>query len=354
MENEQIGSGFYTGAMLGAAVGDAVGSFYANEKKKETPLAILRFGGLMQLAVFTAEGLLRATHRAKMHGTNGTFAEIIYESYLRWMKTQSVNYDDIVNLPEKDGWLIRRRELYHKGAPLKRTLRALKSKRIGDLDHPLNKEADFEALLPVLPVGLMFPGDVKDAFRIAAEAAALTHGAPEAYLSAGFYAALISSLVAEIPLTEAISLALKELETWPKHQKVKERIITSLYFLDETENDSSEELHEDLTRFENSFKNSIVAQDILAYSLYCTLRFQDDFREALLRSVRYKGAPEACGMLVGSLLGVVNGEESIPKDWLEALKHKDIVLQVADDLFTGIKGDIYSTNREWADKYPGY
>lgn len=354
MENERIESDFFQGCLLGGAVGNALGVYKLQTKKSTGFDDKIRFGGLMQMALFTAEGLLRAIHRAKMHGTNGTFAEIIYESYQRWLKTQRVSYNDLVHLPQNDGWLVRRSELYHKSVQLKNTVAALKVGKPGDWAHPLNHHDDFEGVCRVFPVGLMFPGDIKSSFKVGAEACALTHGGREAVLCAGLLAAVISGLVTETTLTETVSKALTELQLWPGHEKVQGAVVSALYFLDDLRELPAEQAQTEITQFTARFGKSIQAQDILAYSIFSLLYHPDDFRAAVETSLMYEAAPQATGMIVGAVAGLINGLHAIPAEWSSALKCSDIVLQIGSDLLTGIKGDIYTIDKEWAEKYPGY
>lgn len=344
----------YEGCLLGAALGNALGVQSIDKKNAATLSETLRFNGLMQITLFTAEGLLRAMHRAKLHGSNGTFAELIHESYMRWLRTQSVDFEDVIQLPDHDGWLIRRRELYHKTHALPHTVESLKSGKTGDLFKSNNTYSDAEGLVRVFPVGLMFPGDEKLSFHLGAEVCALTHGGRDIQLAAGFYAALIAALVEGLLLPEGISRALAELEKWSGHEKVRTAVVDALYFLEETWEESSEEKQTSLMQFEKRLEQSSEDTGFLSYALCCMLSFQDDVEKGVKSAIGYQKAPAAMGMFVGSVLGLINGESGIPAEWASRLKYRDIILQVADDLLTGIKGDIYTTNREWADKYPGY
>lgn len=354
MENTRVNSEFYIGCMLGAAIGNSMGGCCRSGKVAPGFTSSLHFDGLMQLALFTAEGLLRATHRAKMHGTNGTFAEIIYESYQRWLKTQSVDYSDLTALPKNDGWLLRRSEMYYKGVPLDYTPAVLKSNIPGEIGKPVNHYTDYEGFLRVFPIGLMFPGDPKLSFRVASEATALTHGGAEAYLSGGFYAALISALASGMVFTQAVETALDVLGSYPGADIVRIAVTDILYLIDELNETPEEEIEAAIMRFIEKIEDPSSAPQVLAFGLLCVLRNPDDYKSAVLQAVRYKAAPHAVGMLAGSVSGLKLGETVLPDEWQVNLKHRDIVIQVAEDLLTGIKGGIFIVDREWLSKYPGW
>lgn len=354
MENGRIGSEFYIGCMLGAAAGNSMGNCCRQGQMPPGFTSSLHFDGLMQLALFTAEGLLRATHRAKMHGSNGTFAEIIYESYQRWLKTQRVDYNDLIELPKNDGWLMRRNEMYYKGVPLKYTTEILKKNKPGEIAKPLNRLVDYEAILRVFPVGLMFAGDAKIAFQVGAEIGALTHGGAEAYLSAGFYAALISELANGAVITQAVESAMGLLDASAAAAIIRSAITDILYLCDELAEAENEQQAQMIADFIKKIEHPEAASQVLAFGLFCVLRNTGNFKECVLQAVAYPEAPHATGMLAGSLSGLILGETALPEEWVSSLKHRDIVIQVAEDLLIGIKGGIFIIDREWVAKYPGW
>ncbi|MBN2796806.1 MAG: ADP-ribosylglycohydrolase family protein [Clostridia bacterium] len=56
-------------------------------------------------------------------------------------------------------------------------------------------------------------------------------------------------------------------------------------------------------------------------ALYFILRFEDDFKKALLQNVMCGGDSAARGMVIGAVLGAYHGESEIPVDWLASMKH---------------------------------
>ncbi|MGL4292508.1 MAG: ADP-ribosylglycohydrolase family protein, partial [Bacteroidales bacterium] len=354
MKTDRIASEFYAGCMLGAAVGSAMGNCCRQENKTTGFTHPFYFDGLMQLALFTAEGLLRATHRAKMHGSNGTFSELIYESYQRWLKTQLTDFNDLVEMPQNDGWLVRRSEMYHKGYQPKHTMDVLKKKEPGDMRNPVSGYSDYEAMMRVFPIGLMFPGDLSLCFQIGCETAALTHGVEEGYLCGGFFAALISGIASGKSLSESIEPVLEILDNYPADGKaVRTAITDALYFSDDLAATDPMLIDEQIEKFISGMTDQENARNILSYALVCLLSHPDDFHAAISMSLRYKAATHAVAMFVGAVCGLVNSESAIPGDWISQLRHKEIVLQLAQDLLVTIKGGIYIADREWKRKYPG-
>jgi ADP-ribosylglycohydrolase len=73
----------------------------------------------------------------------------------------------------------------------------------------------------------------------------------------------------------------------------------------------------------------------------------------VIYAINHSGDSDSTGSITGNILGLINGESFIPAKWIEKLKYSSIVLQIAEDLHTRIKGDSLQPNSDWWDKYPG-
>jgi ADP-ribosylglycohydrolase len=349
MENTRVNPEYYRGCMLGAAVADNT-------------------DGLMQLALFTAEGLLRATHRAKMHGSNGTIVEILHESYRRWLGTRSSAPHMPESLPANDGWLICREEMYAAQREAAVTAEALRADRPGDIGNPVNAAADYEGVLRIFPVGLMFPGHPDLAFRIGMEATALTHGAREAFLTGGFLAAFVSALAGGMAIAQAVEAGLRELAVYRGSQGVQAAVEAGLYLVDELAAVAPEQVDDTLARYFACMGEASAAARVVAYGLASVLTHPFDYVSAVNLARRYPAAvpptapaasqsgnaSDAAAMTAGLVCGLKLGVTALPHDALDLLYNGELVAQVADDLLTGIRGGIYIVDREWLKKYPGW
>jgi ADP-ribosylglycohydrolase len=61
-------------------------------------------------------------------------------------------------------------------------------------------------------------------------------------------------------------------------------------------------------------------------------RHENDLKEGLIQSVMAGGDSAARGMMVGMVLGAHLGLESLPKEWLDALKKKNLILTLLEEL----------------------
>ena len=69
-------------------------------------------------------------------------------------------------------------------------LSALRGEEMGELQRPLNNSKGCGGVMRVAPVGLVADDD-EQAFNLGCGAAAITHGHPSGYYSAGCFAAII-------------------------------------------------------------------------------------------------------------------------------------------------------------------
>lgn len=90
--------------------------------------------------------------------------------------------------------------------------------------------------------------------------------------------------------------------------------------------------------FDNSFKNlkindiksSGYVVDSLEASLWCTIN-SDNFEDAVIKAVNLGEDTDTIGAITGSLNGIIYGLNSIPKRWLDKLKKKDYLEEIANN-----------------------
>ena len=194
-------SGRFRGCLLGGAVGDALGApvefetlstildRYGPDGITDYSPAFGRLGAITddtQMTLFTAEGLLVARDRP---GSDPVVE--INRAYLRWLATQTDGSDPEPGVDD-DGWLLGEGFLHSRRAPGNTCLSALQRGGMGTTGRPMNDSKGCGGVMRVAPIGLV----AEDPFRLAADAAALTHGHPSGYLAAGALADLIGELAA--------------------------------------------------------------------------------------------------------------------------------------------------------------
>ena len=353
------------GCLIGGAAGDALG--YEVEFLREGQI-FSRFGehGITkyelhngkalisddtQMTLFTATGILLGTTRGMMRGIMGSYASYIYHAYTDWLKTQDLKYP----LPEEYhySWLVNVPELFSRRAPGNTCTAALRVENYGTLENPINQSKGCGGVMRVAPIGLYFNDkhiDVREIARIGAEAAAITHG----HILGWMPAAALVQIIHEISqnderVLDAVLHALNTVnEMWPE---TKER----QYFTDLIKKavDLAAEDMKDIDAI-HQLGEGWVAEETLAIAVYCAIKYEHDFDRALIAAVNHNGDSDSTGAVAGNILGAKIGYEVIPDRYKENLELKDVILEVADDLWHDCQMSEYDYEHRdpvWIQKY---
>lgn len=323
------------GALLGGAVGDALGwpvEFLRLDdiRARFGPAGVTGLPGRSgpegdqvtddtQMTLFTAEGLLR-----------GGGPAAVKDAYHRWLLTQRLPGPE----REPDGWLLGHPFLYASRAPGNACLSGL-------TEHPrYEPAAEFGRPGPVnphskgcgtvmrsAPFGLLGLG-AEEAFRQAAECAQLTHGHPTGYLAAGAFAALVERVTAGAPLDAAVAGTIGQVEACPGGGETAEALRRAVRAAGEGPGSA-----EAVERVGLGW----IAEECLAIAVYCALAAPP--REALLLSVNHSGDSDSTGAVCGNLVGAAYGLGALPAEWTGGVEGREVLLRVADDLVAYAAGD---------------
>ena len=102
-----------------------------------------------------------------------------------------------------------------------------------------------------------------------------------------------------------------------------------------------------------------VAEEALAISVYFALVARD-FRHGVILAVNHDGNSDSTGAITGNLLGALYGVSAIPAEWLEPLELREVITEIAGDLYDFREwgreqdADIQALNERIWLKYPGY
>jgi ADP-ribosylglycohydrolase len=338
------------GALLCSAVGDALGRpvkaidatrrlHFKYGKEAPTRLAYsgappARITDETQQVLFVADGLIRH----KLHETDRTTSVI--HALRNWRRTQHGP-----GLAHNDGWLAADKRLYFRRLPERTTELALDEDRPTErptLATPVNTSAGPTAMTRSLPYGVVSES-VEDAFQSAFEDAAWTHGDPIAQLAAGYYAAVMYSILRGTPLGQSIQSASIPLLSAEGLNGPIGRSIDAAKHIAAGGPPSAHHLE--------AMGDARHADAALAIGLCCTMSVEDGtaygFVRALWRAVAHGGSSDTTGAITGALLGGLLGMDVVPHPWLIDLEMLDILEKTAKDLFAT------ATGREVnADDYP--
>lgn len=357
----------YRGCLIGGAAGDALGypvEFlrYSEIKKRfgingitEYVLdeGIARISDDTQMTLFTATGLLHGETRGCIRGIMGEPWEYVWLSYKDWYRTQTEEYP--LN-GYHFSWLDDIPGLYSRRAPGNTCISVLSSDKEGSVKNPVNNSKGCGGVMRVAPVGLYF-GEKKHytvelTDRIGAEIAALTHGHPLGYISAEGLVHMIALLAHnDIPIEDAVYDMKNKL--YSKYNQNQHESINNLIRLTEKAVELARDKrisdHEGILRLGEGW----VAEEALAISIFCSLRYSNDFEKAIVTAVNHDGDSDSTGSITGNIIGAHLGLSAIPEKFIANLELKNIIIEIADDLFHDWEIDDYIDvqDPDWKDKY---
>jgi ADP-ribosylglycohydrolase len=335
------------GCLIGGAIGDALGwpvEFMRLDeiKRKFGPQGITNLvkgrSNLVeitddtQMTIFTAEGILRGENRGRNKGIVH-IPSVIHRSYLRWLDTQGVGSD-----VEKDGWIHPIKGLHTRRAPGNTCLDALMSGKMGSMEKHINNSKGCGGVMRTAPVGLVYKKE--EAFTLGCESAAITHGHPSGYLSAGALSFIIAAILEGVDLEMAVAQSLEELKIHPSSEECSELIQKAITLVN---SDTP-----DLQAIE-SLGEGWVGEEALAISIYCALKYQTDFEKAVITAVNHNGDSDSTGAITGNIVGAYLGINAIPQNWVSEVELSKELSQLADDLVKN-----YENSEQWHQKYPGW
>lgn len=307
--------------MLGLAIGDALGApveFLSLEKIKEKygEMGIAEFdvwdgfkpGSYTddtQLSLATAKGCIHA-HFNLMRDGESRSQEFVYKSYEEWLESL------------KDPICVR-----HPGYTC---MNVLQSGERGSIGNPINDSTEASGLLRTASVGLSFPPGM--AFREGADYAALTHGHPSAYFSAGFVSEIIAQIIEGKSLQDAVELSIEQLVVFDNHRDLLQNLETAL------------ELFISQVPVEEAFPKlgkGVTAAEVLAISVFCSLKHVFEFPAGVKAAVNHSGASTTTGLVTGAILGTLLGYEAIPDTWGSQVENSQEIIEIAEDMYKVFK-----------------
>ena len=329
----------YKGCLIGGAVGDALGYTVEFFREKEifghygengiTEYELRNNKAIIsddtQMTLFTANGLL-------LGASDGSYIQSIYNCYKEWFITQNCDYETKSKIRSLlSSWLMDVPELWERRSPGFTCLSAIACGTMGSLNKPINDSKGCGGVMRVAPVGLFF----KDTSRISqtdfisAEASAITHGHELGYIPSACFAHIINLIShTDISLKDAVNDSIS-------HTK---KLFAGSEYIDyfcQLMNNAVELAGKNIPDLDaiHELGEGWVAEETLAIAVYCALKYENDFEKAVIVSVNHNGDSDSTGAVTGNIIGAYLGIESIPEKFLENLEIKDVISEIACDLY---------------------
>ncbi|MEE8523369.1 MAG: ADP-ribosylglycohydrolase family protein [Thermoanaerobaculia bacterium] len=157
------------------------------------------------------------------------------------------------------------------------------------------------------PIGAYFCDDLPAASRQAWRSAEVTHGHPEG--QAGAAAVAVAAAVAArgpADCGEILAAAAEHIEESKTRAGIERAAELPL----------GESVAEAVGILGNGFR--VLAQDTVPFALWCAARHLDDFEEALWATVSGFGDRDTTCAIVGGIVSLAVGRDSLPGEWLAA------------------------------------
>jgi ADP-ribosylglycohydrolase/protein-tyrosine phosphatase len=302
--------------LLGGAIGDAFGyevEFDSIGKIRK------RFGSLgitepilhdrklivsddTQMTLFTLEGMLRTLANDKF--SVQPYVDSIRLAYLDWLETQRGGV-------KGKGWLAAQPDMHARRAPGNTCMSALGAGGRGSISHPINDSKGCGGVMRVAPIGLISKGfKPEQAFQLAAEAAACTHGHPSGYLSAGAMATMVRFLAEGADLRSATDQSLAILLSYEGHKETEEAVKAAVALAGQPCRDRAAAVE--------TLGGGWVGEEALAIGLYAAL-CAGSFVEAIRIATNHSGDSDSTASIAGQLWGAMHGLDGIPHVWVSSL-----------------------------------
>jgi ADP-ribosylglycohydrolase len=359
------------GCLIGGAFGDALGaqvelSSWAEIQERFGPRGVTAlapgspFTDDTQMTLFTAEGLILYSVRGRCRGVASPVGTTQH-AYWRWWWTQERQNNEDQPLPahvDLSGWLAHDRRLHARRGPGKTCLSALATGAQGTVEKPINNSKGSGAVMRAAPIGLMFSSPAAQraeerAYEVGCEIGALTHGHPDGWGPSGALAHLVSLLVQEVSLAEAVGRTI-EITTGNTSHLLRTAAEIAAQGQVSTE------------VIEHELGSGWSGDEALALAVACSLGFEDR-KQSLLAAVNHSGDSDSTGAICGNLLGALHGmkahEASRLGGWPTALLDLELVQLVAEDFALEVTDPPMAGRHEtwyegqvppwWLLRYPG-
>lgn len=309
-----------------------------------------------QMTLFTANGVLFGETRGCLRGIMGPIESYMHLSYKDWLRTQTMSFKPWTASEDRFSWLLDIPDLYSQRASGNTCMGSLRSGVYGSTTYSINNSKGRGGVMRVAPLGLHTPATDRrkraELDRTGAEIAALTHSHPLGWLPAALLTHIVNmGVYDECSIREAAEDALEtveivfsdtlsEMDFYPMKTLLKKAIQLS-----ENERPDTENIRE--------LGSGWTGDEALAIAVYCALRHSDDFSDAIIAAVNHSGDSDSTGAITGNIMGAWVGYNVIDEKWKLALELKDVIMEMAEELFKGCQIEEYHEDDDpiWSCKY---
>ncbi len=341
------------GSLTGGAAGDALG--YAVEFMGENELfGKYGKGGIRaysldsvskkalisddtQMTLFAAEAIIKWLSAQANGGADDSLRSYALQSHLDWLDTQESTFERAGKQFLPHGLMAERR-MFACRAPGITCLSALHKRRnqkqTADsfIADKINNSKGCGGVMRVAPVGMLKYGEIRQIDNEGAEFAAITHSHSLGYMPAALLTHIIHSILysdAGNTLQDIVEDALDAVAGLFRDDAHIGELVEIIRLAIELSDNDARDL-DNIHRLGEGW----VAEEALAIAIYCCLRYPYDFSQCIITAVNHKGDSDSTGAIAGNIIGAYLGYDEIEEKWKEDLELSDVILGVADHLYS--------------------
>ena len=331
----------YVGCLLGLAVGDAMGYTVDDKtwdqiRENYGPNGLLGYDlqndyaevtSYTQIAAYYANALLLGITRSRPDA----YLRYIGMAMREWYKRQHFPRD-----PGKSWfWVAQKPTLRRRHCRDPWMMDAFRFENLGTIGKPINKSDSPGAITGAAAIALFYNPSRMEAAQVgylAANAIALTHGNPNAYLSGVVLAYGLAGILQEPerPVKEQFLQAAEVME----HQFGERFPMAGKIAADIRKTIALTETEENPRQCMENFQCDTASQ-CLQGAVYAAIVCSDDFDRAMILAVNHSGRSAAVGAMTGAILGARLGQDALPEFYLESLEPIEELRELAADLALG-------------------
>ncbi len=299
-----------------------------------------------------------AETRGCLTGAGINLISFAAQAYIDWLWIQTEVYEHNKKI-EKGAisWLLDVPELYSLRAPgmtCMRALRETKKGSCGTIEEPINTGKGCGGVMRVASLGLHYAPDrinIENLDMAGAELAAITHGHSLGYIPAAVLTHILNRIVYSNNNPELLDIIIEARDT-VKNLFLTDGYTKKLVSLIDLSGELAGNDECDLKNIEK-LGEGWVAEETLAISIYCSLKYKDDFSKGIIAAVNHGGDSDSTGAVTGNILGALLGYGKIEGEWKTNPELQNVISEMAEDLCCGClmgeHGDC--EDADWKRKY---
>ncbi len=181
------------------------------------------------------------------------------------------------------------------------------------------------AAMRIAPVGLLYYDDPKKLREVAYRSSQITHAH-----ELGREGAALEAFAIALAVSDERAGMLAQLEDFARHEEYKEKLRRMARLLRPGAETSRAEVIAELG-------TGMAAFESVPTAIYAFLRFED-FESSVTYAIRLGGDTDTVGAMTGAICGAYYGDQAIPSEWVARLedgeKGKRYIQRLADELLT--------------------